>query len=213
MVGRGWLAIILWLASAAAAAAGPWPRERGEVFLAFAVEGDGAMSSYGEYGLGGGWTFGLDLALAGRGGGPGKRVAILRRSFTAGGVQIAAEAGFGLDARGQGYARPGIAIGRGFAGPVPGWMALDLRAELRGDGARYGAEATLGFRHGDRLMTVFQAQAMRDPIGGLWISSQSAVVWQARKGVQLELGLRHRIAAPIPGPAPLVGRAGVWISY
>lgn len=54
------LAILIFFAMTAAVHAGPWPRAEGTTFTAMGMNGDPAVSFYGEHGIGNDWTVGIE---------------------------------------------------------------------------------------------------------------------------------------------------------
>ncbi|MFN3938066.1 MAG: hypothetical protein ACK4KW_10845 [Gemmobacter sp.] len=174
----------------------------------------GALMLHREFGAPGrNQRFAATLGVAAGPDGRGGREAGLRV-----GLSLGAGIG-GFDPAGAAQRLPllGTPLRKGLArigidGPVPGWVALDTHAEAGRNHRRMKAEATLGLKPHPRLMTVFQLQgeAVRRPWGAARsLHAQPSVVWQARDGLHLELGLRQRL----DGQGARQLRLGSWLEF
>lgn len=196
--------------SAGAAQPGPWPREAGTAFLSLShsvtedrtrpghpVSGYGAL--YGELGLGGWLTLGLD---AGRGDryGDWSMIIFLRRALDDGrgrhrlSVEIGV-GGMGADgAKTQPLLRPGLSWGRGVAtGWGPGWAALDSLVEYRPEDrtAALKADLTLGLKPDPDRMLILQLQSGDYPGSEPYLRLAPAYVRRlGRSATFLEIGLK-----------------------
>ncbi len=208
-----WLALlfVLW---ATAAPAGPWPRERGQNFVAISATGQVA-GLWAERGLGGGRWLVLDGWVDRRSGewllAASHHAALRDRgrwrlAWSAGVAVGMPEAGIGIGipaahvASGwqtAGTPRPTVSVrvggslGAALVRPWPGWAALDLRLETGAPGARLKAEGTLGYRLRPRLTAIGQVQAELARGAPAQIHLAPSAVWQPGGRVGLELGLRH----------------------
>ncbi len=212
---RAAVAILLACLIGTSAAAGPWARDKGKAFLLTAQETDGRDFDtvlYAEYGLGGGWTIGFDGLYPTKGFGTPSGIAFVRRSFTRGSHQFGVELGLGARlAGGQTVAilRPGASWGRGFDAAWPGWGSVALAAEISDGGVTYKADTTLGLRPHPRLKAILQVQASLSSGGLATLRAAPALVWEVRKGFDLEVSAR----APLDGTGQPVFRAGTWVQF
>ncbi|MFN3644661.1 MAG: hypothetical protein ACK4TB_17260 [Gemmobacter sp.] len=211
---RAVLVILLMLAGLPAVA-GPWPRDRGAVFLSFgglASPQRGEVLAYGEYGLGRGWTIGFDGAVGRFGGGRGMLLASRALSRPDAANRLSLELGMGSYVQPGGRAdtvlRGGLAFGRGFDGRLPGWMRLDVLGEWRGGAAAVKADAMVGVRPTERIKAMVQFQGDWSTGGGTLVAVPS-VAWQVRRGLEVELGGRIGIL----GPSETGLRLVTWISF
>lgn len=215
------------------AAAGAWPREEGQVFIAFsqtlstgartvleAVQDvDSYSSLYAEYGLTPELTFGLDAGLA-RGDQDEASAwnLFLRRPVWAsdGGQRFAAELGVGQltepDYGRQWRIKPGLAWGWGFESPWGnGWAGIESSAAYRfvSRDFEFKTDLTVGLKPTDRWMFIFQVQSGRygddDPIVRL---APSAVRRFGEK-VHLQLGFIQSVA----GDDALGIKFGTWVTF
>lgn len=200
--------------SAGPAQPGPWPREAGTGFLSLShsMAGDrdqpgrraaGYSALYGEYGLDGALTLGLD---AGRGDlyGDWSAVLFLRHALDDGNGphRFAAELGLGgMGADGtapQPLLRPGLSWGRGLeTGWGPGWATLDSFLEYRlGDGeAALKADLTLGVKPTPDRMLILQVQSGDYPGTPPYLRLAPAYVRRLGRGETfLEIGLKAGLA-------------------
>lgn len=207
------------------ARAGPWPREKGQTFVAIATEAAVDASSlrssfYGERGLGNGWTLVVDGAHLPRSGGIEGRLA-LRRALPLGLAGHALSAEFGLGARlpvpGEPpvlHLRPGAAWGFGFSEllpgrDLPGWVSVEVAAELGRGPPLAKVDTTLGLRPHPRLTTILRLQADAAPGRGHNLYSAPSIVWRAREGFEMELGA----VLPLGQPGPMRIKLASWISF
>jgi hypothetical protein len=219
---RAVLAILVALI-ALPADAGPWPRERRTGFLSIQQE-FGAWATgrpdlvtrlYAEYGLGRGWTLGLDGSLPVAGRGTPQGLVFLRFSTETRFGWLAVEAGAGAHgwpATGvEPLLRPALHWGMGTGGRWPGWTSVRLAAEIRpATGAvLWKADTMAGLRPTDRL--------------ALMLGSELAVNGQGYGGVNLVPGLAFRLSpkfeivagvrVPLHDPATATVQAGTWIRF
>lgn len=211
---RGFFMALVVSVWAAAAVAGPWPRDKGLHFLALGTTGNTA-SLWAERGLGGGRWLALDGWLD-RGSGAWLVAATYHRALRDRGAwKLAWSAGVavGMPAtdltidipvvwfpgswqavikyRPTVAARLGLSLGRSLERPWPGWTSLDLRLDAGPTSARIKAEATLGYRLQDRWAVIGQLQMEKARGARAQVHLAPSVVWTARGKVSLELGLRH----------------------
>lgn len=233
------LAVLCLSVAALPASAGPWARGEGDVFLSFTITGqeeraailsgflqpEPALSAYGEYGLGGGLTAGLDL-----GWGEDARMAIvfLQRTLTPpeAAWQVALDAGAGMRlAEGQEATpllRVGASLGRGFGdwettlagiglGHDGGWITLDTAAFLDADGgeAIWQAELTLGATLGDRVRGILALKAEEWPGSEAMVTARPSVVLSIGEGTSLQAG----VTAPLRGSDAFGASLSLWREF
>lgn len=168
------------------------------------MEVDAFSSIYGEIGLGGRMTLGLDL---GRGDFTDEAILFLRRTLTRPEAQnqIALDFGYG-ERRADGLGdsqlvRVGLSLGRGYddaalswmpIGVTGGWVGLDAIAvhDLTRDEGRWKVEATLGLRPAERISLMLQVLAEEWPGADVSFGLNPSVVFQIREGTSIELGAR-----------------------
>lgn len=203
------------------AAAGPWPREEGETFLALTGRA-GKAELYAEYGLRAGLTLGAEVRMP-----EGRRlpdVDVLARHLLwrgQGGAVVSAFAGAGL--RGvevEGVTetaqvlRGGLAWGRGFASPLgQGWVSVVAEAQS-GEGPLVPAwravkvDATAGVRPGGRWLAMVQVQGHH--------RAGQATDLRVEPSLGLELGRATLLLSPslgLTGPADPRLAAGLWLRF
>lgn len=215
------LALVLAL-SAGTARPGPWPREAGTGFLSLSHSlsreaghpSTGYSAFYGELGLGGGMTLGLD---AGRGDTYGDWSALffLRRSLDdgRGPNRLAAELGLGrMGADGTGaqvVLRPGLSWGRGLPS---GWATLESYLEYRLAERRAvpKADLTLGLKPGPDRMLIFQLQSGDYPGAPPYLRLAPSYVQRLGRGEAfVEIGLKAGLA----GDETLGLKLGLWRAF
>jgi hypothetical protein len=230
----------LWIAAGAhPASAGPWAREKGEAFLAFAVFGDAQATAlmvgdavldryaslYGEYGLGHRMTLGAHL---GRSDTAQDAVVFLRYTITASQApwQIALDGGVGLGTE-TGVAdrrllRLGFSVGRGFGGigaprwwlPLQhngGWVALDVTGllDIETEETIWQAEGTLGLSLSDRLNVLLLVKSEEWPGSDPAHTLTPGAAWALTDRATAHVGLRMGIAED-----PILGLTlGLWHSF
>ncbi|MDO9525175.1 MAG: hypothetical protein Q7J57_06475 [Gemmobacter sp.] len=195
------------------AKAGPWPRDAGSVFVSIGQSTGqwGETQAYVEYGAAKRLTMIGELAH-GKAGmrtlasvqyalAPGKRGA---QAALALGVVITSTALAKRDAR----LRVGLSWGKGFSGRLPGWMALDATADLGRTAVTTKSTTTLGLKPRPGWMTILQVQTETEA-GALRIHGATSVVWDVRKGLSLELGLRQGIV----GTRSRQVKLGSWVTF
>lgn len=200
------------------AAAGPWAREDGAVFLslmlsaeeprtAFATgqfTADPAVSLYGELGLGRDSTAGLELDW---GTSSQMGTVFARYTLTEPSAPLQAAVDAGLARRsidGQptdGLLRIGSSLGGSFseadASPLgipmlgSGWASLDAAAFLHDDGTLsiWRAEATVGLHVSDRLRAIFALKAEEWPQTAVSVTARPSLVLRMNEGTSLQGGL------------------------
>ncbi|MGR3541429.1 MAG: hypothetical protein ACU0BS_08365 [Hasllibacter sp.] len=199
-----WRALILTLALAAPAAAGPWPREAGRGVILGSVQTgrDGAWNSaWAEYGTRLG-TVALELGTRDRLAGPGDRRAalFLSRALPAPeGWALAWEAGIAVDLGGdapRAGGRAGLALGRSVTTPAgPGWTSFALRASGAPDWHRVGLSAVLGVRATPR--DTIEMRLYAEVEDGADASGTAFAIWQRELGpIRLRAGLHHGTGGP-----------------
>lgn len=196
--------------------ANPWPREKGQGFLALASF-DGAPSLWVDYGLGAGRTLALTAYLGrsddfriglrviqSRDARPG----VLRHGLYS--IMEWRRTPLG-DGAMTGF---GASLGADLIRPWPGWASMELQAGLlHGAAAQSGrvewtAQGTLGLRPQERLTVMAQLQ-------GEWTRAQSSlylapsVLWGATEQFSLELGLRRQIRGGLDQQIKL----GTWLNF
>lgn len=233
---RGLCALLAALCLAAGAAtAGPWPREKGALFLSFSHEAEGGGAEgwtalYAEYGLTPRWTLGLDLGngpetqtgmvfvqrAVGRQDGPG------RLSFSSG-------LGLQMGAAPQAFGMMGAAWGRSLGTPLgPGWVAVEpqlrmglgLTGEwppqlvLDTDGtllttASAKLDLTLGATARQGLTLMGQVQMERVLDGEDTASLTASAVRDVGRRGKLLLG----VSAPLRGEGDTALKLGTWLEF
>lgn len=162
--------VLVILALAPAAYAGPWPRPPGEHFISITAEAPTSAQSFSEIygatyferGLKGDWTLGLDAGTDGLG--YQKTYLFLRRPvWTGRTARLAFELGAGQQtaANGLGYAlRPALTWGRGVSVfDRSGWLTIDGSAAYlpKLQTTIYKSEVTFGVSLNARTKTMLQA--------------------------------------------------------
>ena len=230
---RAVLAGLLLVLAAGDAAAGAWPRERGEGFLSLsATTTTGARtlldamqdirsytSLFAEYGLTERLTVGLD---AGYGTGEDKTIAtalVFARlpvwTGPEGRHRVAADLGFGLlddeDGR-QTRIRPGLAWGYGFERPWDGgWLGIEASADLHlpSNELALKADLTAGIRPNDTWMLIFQVQTGRYPDDGPLVRLAPSVVCRIGPRMRLQVGG----TASVVGDDALGVTVATWLDF
>lgn len=214
------------------AAAGAWPRPKGETFVSVASRwSTGARtliaavqdiqsynSIYAEHGLTDRWTVGLD---AGQGRGPDEVVnaaLVFARLpvWSPGENKVAADFGVGLLDDGvdgpQTRLRPGLAWGRGFESRWGGgWLGIEASYEYRlpnGDTAAK-ADFTAGLKPNDRWMGILQVQTGAYPDSDPIVRLAPSVVRKLGKRSHLQVGG----LAPIAGDDAYGAMVALWFSF
>lgn len=163
------LRIILLLVAVAAAlpaAAGPWPRERGEGFVSFSASRD-RHEVYGEAGLGRGWTASAKLAFSHRPQADRAEEALVHlwRQVRQGDGGSSLSLGIGAGVRSIAPGRAAqpvgalsVAWGRGFGGPMAPWVTAEATVEGGRPGRAAKIDLTLGVKPGERWLAMAQVQ-------------------------------------------------------
>lgn len=210
------IGLILCLALTGGAAwAGAWPRTKGELFMAPSFRlttsaarttGDGGL--YLDYGLTDRLSVGLDWTRSLNG--AGKTIAFLRWPLRQGRLMIGAELGLGQNA-GRVVVRPGLAFGRGFMlADRSGWISAEAQAELDRQGRRdLKADLTLGIALTARLTGMMQLQAGQPARDPQYLRVVPTLLWQVRKGTQVEFGLTQ----PVRGGGAAAIKLGLWYRF
>ena len=193
--------------------AGPWPRDKAAVFLALSRTSGafGESQVYGEYGLGRRRTLVTEAATS-RAGWRGQL--LVRHALSPGkrGAQMALALGVVVVApqtiKPQAALRVGLLWGKGFSGRLPGWVSVEALADLGPGGVATRSTTTLGLKPRPELMSILQLQTETSATG-VMIHAATSMVWEARKGLSLELGLRQGIV----GSAARQVKLGSWISF
>jgi hypothetical protein len=208
------LALLPWLATAAQP--GAWPREKGEGFIAASgtvEEPDEtgyyrqSFSLFAEYGVTGRLTLGVDAggdALR-----MSKAIAFLRWPLgsPARKLKVAVELGVG-QVEEENALRPAVSVGRGIrVGGHHGWLNADTRAILfEGGAAAYETDLTAGLSLGARVKAMVQLQAGRPARGRDYLRLAPSLVYEARPGAHLELG----VTEPVSGGGTRGFKLGLW---
>lgn len=198
------LAVVLVLGLASGAVAGAWLREAGAVFLDMSGEvtepdeyGLYGMDArlYAEYGLTERLTLGVDaghdmLRVS-------KAIAFLRMPLRpkARQTKLAVELGAGRVGEISAL-RPGLSVGRGIQlWDRNGWLNADGRAVLAGGGAMsLETDLTVGLSITDRAKIILQIQAGQPDTGRGYAKFAPSVVYEAKPGTQLQLGVTQPLA-------------------
>lgn len=184
------------------AIAGPWPRAKGDAFLAFStriaapdianINGPYSIysSTYIEYGLTEKITIGIDLGHAVSG--DTKAVAFLRYPLGVlkGKHRVAFEIGVGI-AGNDPLLRPGMSYGFGFSGEKrSGWFTIDAVTEYRPISGQIDlkADITLGINHTDRVRSMFQFQTGISTGDPAFIRFAPAIIVRTRAKNHIEIG-------------------------
>ena len=222
--------IVLLLFWPLAVLAGPWPRDKGETFLAFSITGD-TVSVWAERGLGRGRWLVFD-ARRGPDGDWDGAIRLHRAMRDRGAWKLAWSLGLSVGmpqrdvvidlppVRWPGKAvvtvkleplvtaQAGFSLGRGLERPWPGWFAMDLTTDLAGGGrSRLRADATLGYRPRPDWTAMVQLHASAGR-GKPQLALAPSVVWQARKGLSLQAGLHHDLNG-----RRTVAKLGSWLTF
>lgn len=216
----------------APAAAGAWPRPKGETFVSVATRySTGARtliaalqdiqsynSIYAEYGLTDRVTIGLD---AGWGAGPEQSVTgvlVFGRIpvWAPGAQKVAAELGFGyLDATDTGEElriRPGLSWGRGFESRWGGgWLGMESSVEFRSPSGNTAMKVdfTAGLKPTDRWMTILQVQTGAYPDAVPLARLAPSVVRKLGPHSNLQVGAQ----LPLYGDNAYGVMLGMWFTF
>lgn len=202
LLSAGFIALMF----ATAAAAGPWPRGEGKVFLSVGYEGQVDLDQlplvaitqggtlYAEYGVGTRTTLGLDVFTDFQVG--HSAILFLRRTVTAGHRtnQFAVSLGAGRrsDRTGrQSLVSVGASWGRGFSSRwSEGWATIETQAQYwdRGELA-LKLDATLGLKPSADWMLIGQAQFADYPGADTTARIQASVVRHLGKRLSIEMGV------------------------
>lgn len=230
-------ACLFWLMAASLASAGPWPRDPGQVFVAFSGEHDKARNShlglYLEYGLSRRRVLGFELGHTD----VGETTAMLWYQKSLDGGQgpyrLSYSMGFGAIRR-DGEILPlsqaALMLGRGFSGPWDGgWMTAEARVKVAGK----TEEVTVR----DGLTQVEYAYLTPEIVGklDLTVGIRPQLAWalvnqlrlETRKDSDFQAKLASSVVYDVPGPArleagvivPLVGpsepaiKIGTWLEF
>lgn len=222
---------------AGSAVAGPWPRDKGKVFMSLSAESDSDGNSYtglySEYGLTERNTLGFELGYTNVG--ETSMMLWLQRRLDSGEGpnRLTYSTGFGAFMRdGQIFptGQAGIAWGRGFEDFLGGgWMTVEARIKVAGKQqtvvyvqnlTRTEAvfltpevttkiEATLGLRPTESIMFINQLRLedRRDAAFSAKLATSLVYDWQGI--TKLELGL----IAPLSGPGEMALKVGTWVEF
>ena len=193
------LMLLLW---PALAAAGPWPRDEGTLFIAAGgnfLLSEGAElpvhydpTLYAEYGLRPRLTLGADLYTADTG-----RIAsvfvFVAADIAPEDAQLRRMAGVGLgyrrnpDGSEEALIRPSLSVGQGLPN---GWLAFDGSATwgLSDRTWRPKGDFTWGRSWTDRLTTTFQIQTGTGFSGDHYAKISPTVVWSLTPAIKVNLG-------------------------
>ncbi len=220
-------AVLVWFGLALAGQAGPWPRDRGDGFIALTADGT-RRQIYAEYGIGFDLTLGIEVTQI-RGHAYPVIAGFVRRPLWQGrggwilSMENWLESRESLAARSWAHmagtrelaARLGLSLGRGFESRWgAGWMVLDLQVErvLTEDwiAARHSAklDATLGLQQSDALKLMVQAQGWMRQGGRPQLRIETAAAYR--------LGPAHLVAAPsvgVVGPRDPRFKLGLWLEF
>ena len=197
-------AVCLFLSCAIAlpAAAGPWARGEGEVFVSVVPEWsvdsagrrDSSVSTFAEYGLGGRLTVGLDLYTS-RGGSAG--FVFLRRTMTgpARTWQAAITGGIGHRRTSGGSAGllvAGLSAGRSFETPLGwGWADLALQGRYFDGSTALKLDTTVGITPRENWRVFGQLQLSDYPGAPGAARLQISSVHRLSERLSVELGATH----------------------
>ncbi|GGH63531.1 hypothetical protein GVY41_19275 [Frigidibacter albus] len=223
---------------AGGASAGPWPREKGDLFLSFSHEtaseagsdAAGWTSLYAEYGLTPRWTVGLDL---GSGGDTQIGMIFVQRAVGRqdGPGRLAFSSGVGLQtgAAPQAFGMMGAAWGRSLGTPLgPGWVAVEPQLRmgvaltdewpptlvLDVDGtllttASTKLDLTLGATLRPKLIVMGQLQMERVVEGETTARLTASAVRDVGRRGKLQLG----VSAPVQGKGDAALKLGTWLEF
>lgn len=211
------LLLLPWLAGMAAA--GAWPRDKGQSFLALSGQVDGpdqfglyrqSFTLYAEYGATERLTLGLDI------GGDAQRMtkAIAFARWPIGpaerAMKIAYEIGVG-EVEEEAALRPGLSLGRGFTlSGRHGWAAIDGRAVLFGGGqAALESDITIGLSTTPHSKAILQIQTGRPAFGRTYSRFAPSFVHETKPGLYLEFG----VVAPLSGGGENGVKLGLWRQF
>jgi hypothetical protein len=218
------------------ALAGPWPRDKGETFLSFAIEYSESRDYgglYAEHGLTEDLTLGLDLGTTSSD--AKKAIAFARWPIgpTSAPLRMSVQLGIGyaerwrtppfkLVIKGGGPLPPlpgpqpkmrpvvqtGFSVGRGLdLLGHNGWVTLDTRAEIDEDlASHYAADATLGLRGRKGHMVILQLQTGATDSGDTWAKLAPSYVLDLSGSQHLEMGF----VAGLTGNNDVAARLGLW---
>ncbi|MEI4471557.1 hypothetical protein [Frigidibacter sp. MR17.24] len=227
------------LVPAGPAAAGPWPRDRGATFLSFGQESGRSgdwTSLYGEYGLTGTLTLGVDGGVTDAG--DGIAIVFLQSAFGAPDARHRFTASLGIGAsRSDDRVTPVMqgagSWGFGFdAAPGPAWFALDTKLRLiPGEGdpvvisqsasyqevltpvtlaAVLKTDATLGVATaGGNRLWIAQLQLEDSSATPLSARLATSVVQKIAGPLRGELGL----ITPLDGDSETAVKLGLWVEF
>ncbi len=108
--------------------------------------------------------------------------------------------------------RPGLSYGRGFTSPLgPGWLALDLSAELRArtEGTPVKFDATLGLRSNERLAWILGLESGDFPRADPFVRLLPGAALTVRPGLTLTSSLIYAVE----GRDEIGLKAGIWIEF
>lgn len=227
----GRVALVGALAAGGAAHAGPWAREKGQVFAIVSGQSDATGESWtgiwAEYGLTSRITLGLDGGVSGRG--DGKVIVWGQKSWEHGEHRFAASMGLGaslIQDTPIPLGQVGLGWGRGISTRFgPGWLSAEGRATMTTQSAPAGAadlpggfllpenalkaEFTLGLRPRERLMLINQLRFDVTDDSGLEAELANSVVFALSKPTKVEVGLTN----PIVGEGEAALKVGLWLEF
>ncbi|MBL4917405.1 hypothetical protein [Szabonella alba] len=221
------VAVLVWIGLATAGQAGPWPRDRGDGFIALTTDGM-RRQVYAEYGIGFDLTLGVEVTQI-RGHAYPVIAGFVRRPLWRGKGGWILSMETGLESRESHAARSwahmagtrelaaraGLSWGRGFESRWgDGWMVVDAQVErvltIDWIAARHSAklDATIGIAWGERLKLMLQAQG--------WMRQGGSPLVRIEPAVAFRLGPAHLLAAPsvgVVGPRDPRFKLGLWLEF
>lgn len=212
--------LILLLLLPSLAMAGPWPREKGQVFLAFSssvtAQPTGPSSYYSlyfEYGATDTLTIGVDAGMDHLG--HGAQFVFARKPIIATDRpwRYAASLGLGQVHNGSRDTAVlgGLSLGRGFESKLGGgWFVVDAQTQFRDSGlAALKADITLGLRPRPKIKTMMQLQTGAYPGLDPYLRVAPSVVFATGKHAHIELGANLGVL----GGKDVAAKIGSWIEF
>ena len=220
-------AFLIWLVPAAALA-GPWPRQQGEIFVSVSYHAatdavalwnlqlmppETYTGIYAEYGLTPRLTFGLDGGFSE----DGAYSAIVLARYALGDPDAAMRYAVSLGAGRSGpphetQVQIGAHVGRGLQlGERTGWASLDMAGIHRLDSSDFAAKAdlTMGLNLSDTWTAILQLQAGQYAGSAAYLRIAPSLVRTIGPRLKMELGL----TGEVQGSRQVGAKLATWISF